>query len=298
MINVAIFMKDTKISKITGSVPSTEDLPIYYDLYFPADGGEDNLPVILFLHGFKGFKDWGAFPEACRELSKNGFVVLAMNFSLNGVGESMTEFDQLDLFSRETLSQDLDDVGTVIKALKDKDIVGEGPSFDTNTIGVLGHSRGGHTAAAASAEYPEIKCLVTWSAVADYNARWSDDMIKDWKEKGVTEIKNGRTGQIMPVKDVVYKDAIENADRLMAVKRVKELNIPTLFVHSKGDEAVPYNEAEKLYEHCSAEDKKIELIPDSGHTFDTAHPFEDDTFPEAFVKVVNITENWFVSHLK
>jgi len=291
-------MKDIKISKITGSVPSNENLPIYYDLYYPADSKEDRLPVILFLHGFKGFKDWGAFPDACRELSKNGFGVLAMNFSLNGVGESMTEFDQLDLFARETLSQDLDDVRTVIEALKEKDITVQGCSFDTDTIGVLGHSRGGHTAVAASAEYPEIKCLVTWSAVADYNARWSDDMIKDWEEKGVTEIKNGRTGQIMPVKDVVYKDAIKNADRLMAVKRVGELDIPAFFIHSKGDEGVPYSEAEKLYEHCAAEGKKIELIPNSGHTFDTEHPFESDTFPEPFAKVVDITGNWFQSHLK
>ena len=291
-------MKDIDSSKITGSVPSTENLPIYYDLYYPGDSKEDNLPVILFLHGFKGFKDWGAFPDACSALSKKGFAVLAMNFSLNGVGESMTEFDQLDLFARETLSQDLEDVGTVIEALKDKDITAEGCSLAIDKIGVLGHSRGGHTAVSASAEYPEIKCLVTWSAVANYNARWSDDMINDWEEKGVTKIKNGRTGQIMPVKDVVYKDAIKNADRLMAVKRVRELDIPSLFVHSKGDEGVPYSEAENLYEHCNSEDKRLELIPDSGHTFNTAHPFEADTFPEPFAKVVDITGNWFQSHLK
>jgi dipeptidyl aminopeptidase/acylaminoacyl peptidase len=286
------------ITKISDSIPSTENLPIYYDLYYPENSDQDPLPVILFLHGFKGFKDWGAFPDACRELSKAGFGVLAINFSLNGVGESMTEFDQLDLFARETLTQDLEDVGMVIKAIKAKEIPGQAVSLAADTIGVLGHSRGGHTAIAASAEYPEIKCLVTWSAVADYNARWSDDMINDWEEKGFTEIKNGRTGQMMPVKEVVYKDAIENADRLMAVKRVGELDIPAFFIHSKGDEGVSYSEAEKLYKHCNAEDKNIELIPDSGHTFDTAHPFEEEEFPNAFVRVLSITNNWFQSHLK
>lgn len=291
-------MKDIQLAKISDSIPSTENLPIYYDLYYPKDSKQEKLPVILFLHGFKGFKDWGAFPAACRELAKGGFAVLAMNFSLNGVGENMTEFDQLDLFARETLSQDLDDVGTVIKGLQEKVITAKNGSLATDKIGVLGHSRGGHTAVSAAAEYPEIKCLVTWSAVADYNARWSDEMISDWKEKGVTPIKNGRTGQIMPVKEVVYKDAMENADRLMAVKRVRELQTPALFVHSKGDEAVPYSEAQKLYEHCDAEQKKIELIPDSGHTFGTAHPFEADTLPDPFVNVVRLTGDWFQSHLK
>jgi len=291
-------MRYPNISKNSGSVPSTEDLPIYYDFYVPSVNSNKQLPVIIFLHGFKGFKDWGAFPDACAELSSAGFAVLAMNFSLNGVGENMLEFDQLDLFARETLSQDLDDVGTVISALEDGAISTAKANLDTDHMGILGHSRGGHTAVAAAAEYPEITCLVTWSAVADYNAHWSDKMISDWEEKGVTEIKNGRTGQMMPVKKVVYDDAIENADRLMAVKRVQELSAPALFVHSRGDEGVPYSEAEKLYRNCSSEDKEMKLLPDSGHTFDTAHPFEEDDFPEAFQHVLEATVEWFEYYLQ
>lgn len=290
-------MKISSTQKISGSVPSIEGLPIHYDLYLPKEQSKQKLPVVIFLHGFKGFKDWGAFPDACAEMSTAGFAVLAMNFSLNGMGENMTEFDQLELFSRETLSQDLIDVGTVIIALKEDKISADDILLDTDNIGILGHSRGGHTAVAAAAEYPEIKCLVTWSAVADYNAHWSDDMIGDWNEKGVTKIKNGRTGQMMPVKDVVYQDALKNAGRLMAVKRVTELDIPVLFIHSKGDEGVPYSEAEKLYRNCESEIKEIELLPDSGHTFGTAHPFEEDDFPPTFRQVVNQTTRWFKNHL-
>lgn len=291
-------MPYSNISKISDSISSTEGLPIYYDLYVPAGHREKRFPVIIFLHGFKGFKDWGAFPDACAELSAAGFGVVAMNFSLNGVGESMTEFDQLDLFARETLSQDLDDVGSVIKALQSGEIKAGNASLDTVKLGLIGHSRGGHTAVAAAAEYQDVVCLVTWSAVADYNARWSDKMIADWKEQGVTEIVNGRTGQIMPVKDEVYKDALDNAKRLMAVQRVKELSIPALFVHSKGDEAVPYSEAEKLYRNCASGDKEIRFISDSGHTFGTVHPFEDEEFPEPFRQVVDKTIGWFEYYLQ
>lgn len=290
-------MPYSNISKISDSIPSTEGLPIYYDLYVPTGHREKTFPVIIFLHGFKGFKDWGAFPDACAELSTAGFGVVAINFSLNGVGENMTEFDQLDLFARETLSQDLDDVGSVIKALQSGEISAKNASLDTEKLGILGHSRGGHTAVAAAAEYQEIAGLVTWSAVADYNARRSKEMIADWKEKGVTEIANGRTGQIMPVDDVVYKDALENADRLMAVQRAKELSVPALFVHSKGDEAVPYSEAEKLYRNCASGEKELKLISDSGHTFGTAHPFEEEEFPEPFRQVVDKTIGWFEYYL-
>jgi len=286
--------------KISDSIPSTENLPIYYDLYLPDDKlDSQRLPVLIFLHGFKGFKDWGAFPDACEELSRAGFAVVAMNFSLNGVGENMTEFDQLNLFARQTLSQDLNDVGSMIEALRKGNIDWpEDYPVDAQNIGLIGHSRGGHTAVAAAAEYPEVQCLVTWSAVADYNAHWSDAMIDDWEEKGVTEIKNGRTGQVMPQKKVVYEDAVQNANRLMAVERIEEFNHPALFIHSKGDKGVRFHEAEKLFEHCPSAHKEKLLLPDSGHTFDTAHPFTEESFPDAFRKVVDRTQNWFTTYLQ
>jgi len=86
-------MSSQTIKKSSGSVSSDEGLPIYYNYYLPSGTSQKSLPVIIFLHGFKGFKDWGAFPDACAELSAAGFAVVAMNSSLNGVGESMTEFD-------------------------------------------------------------------------------------------------------------------------------------------------------------------------------------------------------------
>ncbi len=291
-------MDSVTVDKISGEVNSSENLPIYYDLYVPDTGGGAALPVVIFLHGFKGFKDWGAFPKACEILSSSGFGVVAMNFSHNGVGKSMTEFDRLDLFARETFSRDLDDVASVITALRERVIDSGRVDLDSGRIGLLGHSRGGHTAVAAAAEHPEVACLVTWSAVADYNARWSKEMIEDWEQRGVTEIKNGRTGQLMPVNREVYEDALENADRVIALNRVDSLDLPALFVHSRGDEAVSYHEAEKLYSSCPSNDKELKLIADSGHTFDTSHPFDEQELPQAFREVLEATRVWFQRHLQ
>lgn len=291
-------MKASRVDKISGNVESKEGLPIYFDLYTPFSTSGPTLPLILFLHGFKGFKDWGAFPDACEELSKAGFGVLAMNFSHNGVGENMLEFDQLDLFEKETLSRDLNDVGTVIEAVKSKEISSDKVVLDSDRIGIIGHSRGGHTAVAAAAEYSEIMTLVTWSAVSNYNDRWSDSMINDWETKGYTEIKNSRTNQVMKIGKAVYDDAIANADRLMAIKRVEELHIPSMFIAGKDDEAVPFSESEQLYRACPADQKEIRLIKNAGHTFNVAHPFEEENFPEAFEEVLDLTEGWFLENLK
>jgi fermentation-respiration switch protein FrsA (DUF1100 family) len=123
-------------------------------------------------------------------------------------------------------------------------------------------------------------------------------MIKDWETKGVTEIINGRTGQVMPVGKVVYEDALENADRLMALKNIENLYIPSLFIHSKGDDSVPYQEAEKLYRSSPSDEKELKLIQDSGHTFGGSHPFEEEEFPPALEDAFNATSNWFQDHLQ
>jgi dipeptidyl aminopeptidase/acylaminoacyl peptidase len=285
-------------SKITDAIESTEGLPIRYDIYHPKGSPPAGLPVILFLHGFKGFKDWGTFPAVFRGLSKQGFVVVAMNFSLNGIGENPMEFGRLDLFARETFSQDLADVGSVLQGIEQKEITVNGNPLDSDRVGILGHSRGGQTAVAAAAEYAEIKCLVTWSAVADYNARWSEAMKNDWVTDGVTEIKNGRTGQIMPMKRVVYDDARENADRVIALNRVDELNIPALFIHSKDDEAVPHRDAERLYEACTSAEKELMLLDGTGHTFGGIHPFEGNELPVPLQKAFSKSSDWFIKYLK
>lgn len=291
-------MSFSSITKQSGTILSEEKLPIYYDLYAPVSTPGTVLPVILFIHGFKGFKDWGAFPDAFEELARAGFGVVAFNLSHNGVGENMLDFNEPELLGKETLSRDLQDVGIVINALKTKEIDSDKAVLDTDRIGLIGHSRGGHTAVVAAAEFSEVHCLATWSAVADYNARWSAQMVSDWKEKGYTEVQNSRTGQVFKLQREVYDDAVENADKLMAIRRIQELYIPSIFIAGKEDESVPFNETEKLFRKSPADDKEIRLIEGAGHTFGVSHPFEEEDFPAAFAEVLDYTESWFLEHLK
>ena len=45
------------------------------------------LPYVLMLHGFKGFMDWGFFPELARRLVLQGIAAVPFNFSGSGVAE-------------------------------------------------------------------------------------------------------------------------------------------------------------------------------------------------------------------
>lgn len=291
-------MSISSISVSSGSIPSSENLPIRYDLYSPISGNTLPVPVIIFLHGFKGFKDWGPFPDAFEELARAGFAVVAMNFSLNGIGAQKTEFTELELFARQTFTQDLDDVARIVEALQQEEIQDKKTPLNTDKIGIIGHSRGGHTAIAAAATYQSISCLVTWSAVADYRKRWTEAMRQDWENKGFTEILNSRTGQNMRVNRIVYDDLARNADKLVPLNLVPKLQVPSLFIHGRNDETVPYTESEELHIACQSKEKELRLISKAGHTYGAAHPFEENDFPEAFAEVLQWTEGWFLEYLR
>lgn len=285
------------VSKERGSILSTEGLPIRYDLYLPRPA-QDNLPVVIFVHGFMGFKDWGPFPDVCYELAREGFAVIAMDFSLNGVGDRPGEFDIPEHLERETFTQDLEDIRTVIEGVISGEIKGPHETLDPYRIGIIGHSRGGHCAVVAAAEFTEIISLVTWAAIADYTQRWSEGFKADWDSKGFTEVTNSRTKQVFKVKKVVYEDLKNNADRLLAINRVRELFIPCLFVHGKEDESVPYTEANLLYENCPSSEKRRLLLENANHTFGGVHPFNEDELPPKFAEVLDATTQWFKDTLR
>ncbi len=291
-------MEFDNIAISSGRILTEDDLPMKYDLYAPISGTNRDFPVIIFLHGFKGFKDWGPFPDACEELARSGFGVLSFNFSHNGIGDDRTKFDRLDLFEKNTLSRELDEVGLMIRALQTGEIDNTHAHLNTDVIGLVGHSRGGHVAVAAAAEYEAVQGLVTWSAVANYLERFSDKDKQNWEKKGYTEFKNSRTGQMMKVSKALYDDLEENADKLIAMKRVGDLRIPSLFIHGREDETVPYTDSEQLHIECGAREKELRLIAKAGHTYGAAHPFEDEFFPPPFKELVDDTAAWFRQYLR
>jgi dienelactone hydrolase len=293
-------MHDFDVSSETGQLTSSEGLPIHYELYEPMTHGAiyGDIPVLIFVHGFKGFKDWGAFPDACAWLAGKGFAVLAIDLSRNGISHRADEFDELELFADATLSQDQEDVITAVHAISSGELQGSHNDFGTEEIGIIGHSRGGHTAIAAAVANEFISCVVTWAAVADYRAHWSEEMIEDWKNDGQTIIKNGRTGQDMPLNRKVYDDLLTKTDELVAIEAIRKLYKPICLIHGEEDESVPYEAMDDLFEACPSNDKERHLIPNAGHTFETAHPWDENDFPAPFMKALDFTYTWFAEHME
>ena len=256
--------------------------------------GEEHLgknPVVIIVHGFKGFKDWGCWPYIGEYFADNGFAALTFNFSHNGVGESLTEFDELDKFARNTFTREVRELSELIDAVKS----GFFGNIADQNIGLLGHSRGGGIALATANQKPDIAAVSIWSSVANFD-RYSDKLRTDWKQRGFFKVMNQRTKQVMRLNVTLLDDLDEHkADLLNLEKAARELDRPLLIVHGEQDVSVAPSEAQQLFDWSDKSRTELRMIPKTGHTFGIAHPFEGTS--DAFDSVLRLSEEFF-SRLK
>lgn len=257
--------------------------------------GYENLgqgPCIVFVHGFKGFKDWGFWPYMGDYFGERGYVVVSFNFSHNGVGESLTEFDELDRFAENTFSREVREVCEVVDACRD----GFFGDIGNHKIALLGHSRGGGISIAAARQKPEISAVSLWSSVADFN-RYSEKHKEKWRKAGFFEVVNQRTGQVMRMNATLLEDLEENNDDLLNIeKAVRELNRPLMIAHGEQDVSVTVAEGHKLFEWSDKSRSEFHIIPKTGHTFGVVHPFAGSCV--AFDSVLEKTESFYAKNLK
>jgi len=243
--------------------------PLYVDVRTGARPGEVR-PTVVILHGFKGFKNWGFFPCLAERLALAGFTAVTFNFSGSGVGPDSEVVDEPDRWFRQTLSNDLADLDTVIAHMAEA-----APPW----IGLVGHSRGGGTAAIQAARDTRVRALVTWAAVAGFS-RYSTAELARWRREGRIEVVNARTGQILPMGTVSLNDLEANGvgggplDVLAAATRIR---VPWLIVHGTADESVAGSEAERLAGASGSGLTELLLLDGAGHTFGARHPWAGST---------------------
>jgi pimeloyl-ACP methyl ester carboxylesterase len=227
-------------------------------------------PCIFLVHGFKGFKDWGFFPYVGKYFAENKYFVIFFNFSLNGVGKSLVEFDELDKFAENTISREVDELSMIVAEYKN----GFFGKTDNSKIGILGHSRGGGVSILYAAREKEVPALVTWASVSYYD-RYTEREKNEWRQKDHIEVLNSRTNQLMRLDKTLLEDIEFNKkDKLNVEKAVGNLDCPFLLIHGEEDLTVPILEGEKLYNSSNKNLTQFIKIPSTGHTLNAKHPFE------------------------
>jgi dienelactone hydrolase len=270
----------------TESLTNRRGLSFQADIRLPE--GHAACPVIIVCHGFKGFKDFAFFPYTSRKLCEQGLAVVTMNFSGNGIGDDPLNFTALDKFERNTISQELDDIEAVVESIASGALLG--PQGDPQRVGIMGHSRGGCTAIVKAALDPRLRCLATWASPAALG-RYSDDVLRQWKEEGRYNFVNARTKQDMFVDYAYIEDIEANRERYSLDLAVSRLTIPYLTVHGEDDESVPVDAARRLHGYAKTGQAELALVEGGTHTFGTKHPFEGST--PALEQAIDRTAAWF-----
>ena len=177
---------------MTFEITSSEGLPIRGNI----DAPSDPRALVILIHGWKGFKDWGFFPWLAETLCDQRFAVCRFNMSRSGIGENPESFERLDLFADDTYSIQLADLRTVVDYAQ--------KSFDLPTF-LVGHSRGGGIALLGARDVPKLSGVVTWSSISRVDS-WDEATVKTWRRDGYLDVINARTKQNMRMSTAILDD--------------------------------------------------------------------------------------------
>jgi dipeptidyl aminopeptidase/acylaminoacyl peptidase len=279
-------MQQQKNLRISGA----EGKPVLLDIFYKESKPQ---PVIIYAHGFNGFKDWANFDLIAEQFVEAGFCFVKFNFSHGGTSpDAPEEFVDLEAYGNNNYTKELFDLQQVIDLVLDQNNP-QASVIDGTKLFLIGHSRGGGVVLLKAAEETRVKAVATWASVSQSKTPWGswpEERIQRWKETGVEYYTNSRTKQQMPLYYQLYEDFQKNKERLDVLAAVNRLNIPLLICHGTADEAVPVENAYKLKE--AAKNAELFLV-DSDHVFGRKHPWTSEKLPQPMQTVVNETIDFF-----
>jgi len=262
--------------------------PILTDIIFKQN--KSPKPVVIFCHGYKGYKDWGAWNLVAEQFANENFFFIKMNFSHNGgTPQQPIDFPDLEAFGNNNYIKEIDDLESVVNWISSNNQFKN--EIELNNVSLIGHSRGGGIVLLKAAKDKRISKVITWAGVSDFASRFpTGETLELWEKNGIAYITNARTNQQMPHYFQFYTSFKENEEKLTISRAVRELNIPYLIVHGQNDETVPIKEAKDLEKWNVA--NQLRLIEEANHTFGSSHPWSDPVLPKQLTEAVQISINF------
>lgn len=234
--------------------------------------------VIVFIHGYKGYKDWGAWPLMEDYFLDKGYGFVKFNFSHNGgTVDDPIDFPDLQAFGENTYSYEVNELNQVV--LDVHRLITQECELNA-PIYLLGHSRGGGIGTLVAAKNEYVKKLVSLAGISDIAMRFpSGEELLEWERDGILYVQNGRTQQEMPHFFTFYQDFLKHKDELHIQSAAESLQIPFLQVHGDMDLAVSITEGQHM---AAWTDTNICIIKGAGHTFGAKQPWTASHLPADF----------------
>jgi pimeloyl-ACP methyl ester carboxylesterase len=267
----------------------TAKRPLLLDYHLPSQIAG---PTVVYAHGFNGYKDWGGMDLIAAQFTAQGIPFVKFNFSHNGTTpEKPTDFEDLEAYSQNTITIELNDLNIVFKWLETDwpNILGE-----SSKKVLIGHSKGGAESILFAANNPgRIDKLITWSAPAYLDIpwrRWNQEKMAAWQKEGIATIENKRTKQHLPLGRGLFEDYEKNKANYDVVSAAQVVTCPWLICHGTADETVDVQSAKEL--HAIAIMSDLFMIENTGHTYGRKEPWEKDSLPQAISQLVERSINF------
>lgn len=272
------------IKEINKKLTNSETRDFLADVYYPET--VEKLPLVIFAHGYKGYKDWGAWNLMAEKFAKAGFFCVKFNFSHNGTTlENPNDFADLEAFGMNNFSKEISDFKVVLSQCLHHEKV------DAENVTIIGHSRGGGISVIEALEDDRVKNLITWAGVSSFGNRFpADERLEEWRNSGVMFSENKRTHQQMPHYFQYYEDFKIHEQRFNIQFAAQHLKKPFLIVQGTNDDAVKQKEAHLLHEWCKS--SELMLLENANHTFGAKEPWEAQDLPKDLEKVVEISTDF------
>lgn len=244
-----------------------------------------NDEIIIFIHGFMGFKDWGAWNLVQDFFLDKGFGFCKFNLSHNGgTVENGIDFPDEESFGKNTYSKELNDVFCVLNWIDN-----QGISY--KKIHLIGHSRGGGIALLAASSDKRIKSVTSWAGISDIGSRFpKGEELEAWRKNNVRYIQNGRTKQKLPQFFSLFEDFVKNKNKLNIEYACRNIRIPTCVIHGKNDTSVSVTEGEINASRLRVTINKIE---NADHVFGASHPWDSVLLPDGLKEACEITLKFY-----
>ncbi|MEJ6777815.1 MAG: alpha/beta hydrolase [Crocinitomicaceae bacterium] len=243
-----------------------------------------NNKLIVFIHGYMGYKDWGCWGLVENYFNKKKYGLLKYNVSHNGgTIDNPIDFDDLNSFSHNNYLKELQDFEAITNIIQSE-------FKELPELYIIGHSRGGGIALLQS-ENIFISKIVSWSGICSIADRFpKGDALKEWKNNGYYYRENGRTKQKMPHSYTQYEIFISHKNRLNIESYCRKSTTPTLIVHGDKDVSVSINEGEILAEWLNT---SLTRIKGAQHTFGASQPWKSSELPSYLHEACEATLNFF-----
>ena len=280
------------VKELNKVITGSHGLPILLDVFY--NNNVAHAPLIIFCHGYKGFKDWGAWNLLSETFSDKGVAVMKFNFSHNGgTIEQPIDFPDLEAFGNNNYTIELEDLNQVLNWVESN--YAKHPYIDISNIILVGHSRGGGIVTIKAAEDLRIKKLVSLAGVSDFKSRFPKGLdLETWESNGVRFVMNGRTKQQMPHYYQFYENFIANETRLTIQVAAESLKLPHLIIHGDADTSVDVKEALAL--HTWHSESQLVLLKGANHVFGSSHPWTFNELP-LYLQQIRSRISHFINNL-